>query len=71
METQIIVRHGSPSSFDHCPRGTQCRVPFSDQFELFIQMSQKEDDPSWQSVGVFHQDTNEETIKSEIQSILG
>lgn len=55
---------------DHFPKGTQCRVPFGDQFELYIQTSSNEEQPVWQSVGVFHQNIDEQFIKEEIDGIF-
>jgi hypothetical protein len=55
MEKNTIVRHGPPSnSMDQCPKDTYCKVLNSDKsFDLWIQVSSKEDEPCWQFVDSF------------------
>ena len=66
----IIIRHGHPTSFDHCPKGTQCRVPWGDKFQLYVQMNTIENEPSWQYIGDFSQDIKENELIKEIKEIL-
>lgn len=57
MEPQIIYRYGQPTKLDHAPMGTECRIKKDFFFELYIQSSTKEDDPLWECLGTFDEDS--------------
>ena len=64
MDKNTIVRHGPPSKFDEAPKDTYCKVINSDKnFDLWIQVSSKEDEPCWQFVDTFT------TITPEIEPV--
>lgn len=51
---KIIFRHAEPGKMDHAPQGTRCHVmhPFSRQADVYVQISLREDDPTWEYIGV-------------------
>jgi hypothetical protein len=58
-----IVRHGAPCKLDQAEYATQCVVNKGSEFELYIQVSQNEDNPDWEFIGKFPNDTSENHIK--------
>jgi len=45
----MLIRHSPPGKYDHAPSGTMCAVlKRGEQFELFVQMSQNEEEPRWE-----------------------
>ena len=66
-----IIRFGEPSKLDHAPYGTECKVTRSKEFDIYIQMSQNEENPNWMFIGNFQNEFPEEELKIEIQNALG
>jgi hypothetical protein len=50
---KVIVRHAAPSKLDQAKPGTKCHVlkPFSNQVDVYIQISSNEEDPVWEYSG--------------------
>jgi hypothetical protein len=59
-ELEILVRHGAPGKLDHAPIHTRCKVQLTkDTYELYVQQSLQEDDPVWELVDIFENNTEE------------
>lgn len=50
---KIIIRHSPPGKLDHAQRGTKCHVlrSLQPQADVYIQISNNEDDPIWEYSG--------------------
>lgn len=65
-----IFRVGVPSKFDQYPHGTTCKTESSHDgnYELYIQFSKNEEEPKWELIGSFNEDSPESYV-SELISI--
>jgi len=68
----ILIRYGIPSKLDQVPYGTQCRVMCPDKmsFDLYLQMSHIESEPSWVISGTFPIEIGKEAIQGIIDKRL-
>jgi len=50
---KVITRYSQPSKLDHAQTGTRCNVlkPSRDRVDIYLQVSQQEDDPVWELIG--------------------
>lgn len=50
---KVIIRHSQPSKLDHAELGTKCHVlkHTKDTVDIYLQVSQQEDDPVWELIG--------------------
>lgn len=50
----IIIRHSPPGKLDHAQIGTKCHVlrKFESRVDVYQQVSNHEDDPAWEFVGI-------------------
>lgn len=71
MPENMLIRHGEPSKYDHSPYGTICKSvrALSDEFEIYVQLSNDESVPSWEMVGIFTKGT-EHAIQEEVQRLI-
>jgi hypothetical protein len=55
VNNDILVRYGEPSKYDHGPYGAICKVikAATEQFDIYVQLSQHESNPQWHFVGAF------------------
>ena len=67
-----ITRYSEPSSFDHAPRGSICKKirSMSDDFEIWVQVSEKEEEPCWVMAGSYNSDTPDSLIEQDIKASL-
>lgn len=50
----VIIRHSAPGKLDHAPFGSSCKVIHADNtYDLYMQYSHDEEEPRWESMGVF------------------
>lgn len=66
------MRHSEPGKYDQCPYGTACKVMKSEllnEFEVYIQLSNDQDNPRWESLGEFTS-ANEDQAIQRINSFL-
>lgn len=51
----MIQRYGAPSKYDQSPYGTLCKSgrEGSDVFAVYIQMSENDELPHWEKIGMF------------------
>lgn len=50
-----ISRFAMPTKLDHAPYGTRCKVEIdAGKYHLYIQLSDDEENPKWEHMGIFH-----------------
>lgn len=55
QERIIIIRNANPHHYDQAPLGTICKVIINDVcHERFIQRNLNEENPQWESLGIFY-----------------
>ena len=64
MPVEKLVRHGKPGKYDQASYGAQCKVIDNKGFDLYIQRSNKEDEPDWEYIGSFPHDADEHFIEN-------
>jgi hypothetical protein len=65
-----LIRHGPPGKYDHCAYGTLCKTLLvASQYEMYVQISNDESMPVWQSVGVYSPG-KEEKLQEEIGKVM-
>lgn len=71
MLQNMLIRHGEPSNLDQAPYGTLCKSvkTLCDTFEVYVQISENEEIPCWEKVGIFNSET-EYTIQDESNRVL-
>lgn len=53
----IILRNANPHQYDQAPIGSICKVLINDHcHERFIQKNLNEEEPQWESLGIFYND---------------
>lgn len=67
----MIGRWGKPSKHDQVPYGTICKSGsiYNQIFEIYVQMSEDDKNPSWEKVGDFRP-ANYHLIEEEVKKIL-
>jgi hypothetical protein len=67
----LIIRHSKPSKHDVCCYGSVCKSlkVHSDEFDIYVQMSENQDNPNWEKAGTFTPKT-EELVTQEINRML-
>lgn len=55
MDVMTIVRYGQPSKMDEAAYGSKCivRSHHDDDYQLYLQVHKKSDDPKWELIGLF------------------
>lgn len=53
----MINRFGPPHKFDHAPKDSYCRVDKGDSFDVYIQRSDNDEDPKWEFIDNFTEDS--------------
>jgi hypothetical protein len=66
----MLIRYGKPSKYDHAPYGTPCKVvnALSDDFTLYLQVSDNEENPVWHEIGIFSQ--YDEHVQDKIKEVI-
>jgi len=70
LEKIILLRHGAPGKLDEAPYGTQYRVQQGDNFDLYIQRNTDSENPHWELIGVFYNETTDEAIQEVVDKRL-
>lgn len=72
MPENMLIRHGEPSKYDYSPFGTICKCikTLNDEFEIYVQMSNDEESPQWERLGIFSS-SSEHTIQEEVNKMIG
>lgn len=68
-----IVRYGQPTKLDSAEYGSQCMVRYhgQDDYDLYLQTGKDEEDPQWDHIGSFNQQSSQSYINQIIDSRLG
>lgn len=66
-----IIRYSIPSKYDLFPFGTICKSikTFKKDFEVYVQVSRKKDNPCWESLGIFKEDM-ENIIPEKVSHLI-
>jgi len=72
MSYIIIDRYGIPTELDQFPYGTQCKVSnhHHNEYDLYLQVSDDEDNPEWDLLGTFTTSSNQFEIEQLMMSRL-
>ncbi len=60
----MLQRFSEPHKFDMAPKGTRLRVDHGETFDVYIQISDNEEQPKWQLIDTF----TEESYQFYLQS---
>lgn len=61
----MLKRFGLPSKLDESPQGTKLRVDHGETFDLYIQISHDEQNPHWEFIGNFTEDSYKLYLQNE------
>lgn len=60
-----ITRYGQPGILDEAEHGTACFVPHGKEYDIYVQVSQR-DVPRWELMGTYPARYSNEQLKEEI-----
>ena len=66
----VLIRHSEPSELDMAPYGTVCKVidRHSKFYDIYLQVGYNEDEPHWELLGNFCENTHQDLLKTLIES---
>lgn len=59
---ETIYRHGQPGHLDMLPQGTRCIVERGSELDIYIQVSNDENNPAWDFSGTLPIDSDDEAL---------
>jgi hypothetical protein len=60
----MLQRYAPPHKLDQAPKGTKLRVDQGDTFDMYIQISENEEDPKWDLLGNFTEESYQFYLRS-------
>jgi hypothetical protein len=66
----MLTRHSQPSELDQHPYGTACKVNIQETYDIYLQVSEDEDNPNWELLGNYNLTHEQDLLFTEMHARL-